>query len=209
MILVSCETPSGMGGGSLSGGGGGQLGGVGYDAQERKILTQARVVGALGGALLGAVVADRTDNSPWLGAALGAGLGGLAGDAVGRGQANTARNKRMDNDSLRQAIATARANNDKLAAYNSRVRARIAAIKAKPKSEQAALARAELKSVDSAIKETNELAASRQTYVNKIPPSQSSEAAAMNTEIRRGQAQLSTLTTSRAELSRMGSLASN
>ena len=184
-------------------------GGLAYDAQEKKILNQARVVGALAGAGLGAVIASGTDNNVAMGALLGGAAGGLAGNAIGTSQANNAQAARMDNDTLRQAVAAARSNNDRLAAYNRKVKSRIAEIKSKPASERQALAKAELRQVDSAIRATNQQTASRQTFVNKIPASQSSQAASMNQQISRGQSQLATLTSSRNELQRMGSLASN
>ncbi len=189
--------------------GGGQIGGIGYDGQEKRILNEARIGGALVGAGAGALIANATDNNVAAGAALG-GLGGLlVGNAVGTGQANKARAVRMDNDSLRQAIASARANNDRLAAYNRKVSQRIAEIKAKPADERQALARAELSSIDNAIEQTHRQTASRQEFVNSIPSDQAGQASAMNTEIRRGQSEVATLTSYRTELSRMGTVASN
>ena len=170
-------------------------------------MNQARVVGTLAGAGIGAAIAGGTDNNVAVGALIGAAAGGLAGNAVGTNQANNAQAARIDNDTLRQAVAAARSNNDRLAAYNRKVKSRIAEIKSKPASERAALAKAELRQVDNAISATNKQTASRQEFVNNKVSAE--QAGSMNQQISRGQSELATLTSSRNELQRMGSLASN
>ncbi len=202
LFISSCASPSG---GIAGMGSSGTIGPLSYDGQERQIIDQARVGGALLGATAGYFIAKESGGSRLGGAALGGLVGGLAGDAVGKGQANQAKQARLDNDSLRNAIASARKNNDRLEAYNRKVAARIAELRRKPAAERASLAKAELKDVDNSLKSTQSYTSSRSVAKSKMPPTQASQYAS---ETRRGEREQARLASYRSELAKM-SVASN
>lgn len=203
LLVSSCASPTG--GVAGFGSSGGTIGPLNYDSQERQIIDQARIGGALVGATAGYLIAKNSGADRLGGAAIGGLLGGLAGDSVGKSQANNAQNARLDNDQLRQAIASARKNNDRLAAYNARVAARIAELRRKSAVERAALARAELKEVDASLSSTQTYTSSRGSAKAKMPPTQASQYAS---EMRRGEREQARLSSYRSELAKM-SVASN
>ncbi|NJM37268.1 MAG: hypothetical protein HC845_05010 [Akkermansiaceae bacterium] len=202
LLISSCASPTG---GIAGVGSSGVIGPLNYDGQERQIIDQARVGGALLGAAAGYFIAKESGGNRLGGAALGGLVGGLAGDAVGKGQANQAKQARLSNDSLRNAIASARKNNDRLEAYNRKVAARIAELRRKPAAERASLAKAELKDVDSSLKSTQSYTSSRSAAKSKMPPTQASQYAS---ETRRGEREQARLASYRSELAKM-SVASN
>lgn len=173
--------------------GGGTLGGLDYDHQERKIINQATGVGAVAGAAAGYAIArnnSSSDASRIGGAALGGLLGGLAGRGIGTAQANKARSVRLDNEQMRNVLAEVRANNDRLAAYNRKVDRRIAEIRKADKEQQAALAKAELGSVDKAIKETDQMIEQNESDATMLAGSQQSELVRENRKAKSQRAEL-------------------
>lgn len=178
-------------------GGGGQVGELAYDSKERQILGQARGIGTALGAAAGYYIAKNNGMGSGVGALLGAALGAAAGDAVGRNQANKARQKRLDNNTLRSMIAAARANNARLVAYNRKVARRIAQIRAAKASERARLAKSERISVDRAIKKTDTMIQQRESARKKLSGSQASQLAV---EIRKAKSQRAQLASHRAKL---------
>ncbi len=182
------------------------VGSIGFDSKERQILGQARAVGSVAGAGIGYLIAKRTGQSRLAGAAIGGLLGGVLGDQVGKGQANTAKNKRLSNQNLQSMIAAAKDNNRKLAAYNRRVAQRIAQLKTKSRAERSQLAKSERKSVDSAIKQTDRIIGDRQATAAKL---HGSDRAMLAREIRIAQNHRATLAKQRQALVGYESLASN
>jgi len=178
----------------------GTIGTLNYDAKEQQIINQARTVGAVGGATAGYLIGKNNKIGGLGGAALGGLLGGVAGDAVGKSQAENAKNVRLSNEQLREAIAVTRQNNDRLVAYNKSVALRISEIRRKPKEERAVLAKAELNDVNETLKETEEYTASRKDSMAKMPESQASDYAS---EIRRGEREQTRLAGYRNELQKM------
>jgi hypothetical protein len=178
----------------------GTIGDLSYDAKEQQIINQSRAVGAVGGAAAGYFIGRNNDIGGLGGAALGGLLGGVAGDAVGKKQAQNAQEVRLSNDQLREAIAVTRQNNDRLVAYNRSVATRIAEIRRKPKEEQPLLAKAELNDVKVSLKETEEYTDNRKASQAKMPESQAS---AYATEIRRGEREQTRLAGYRDELQKM------
>jgi len=202
MLFSSCgQTAENIG----SIGSGGQVGELSYDSKERQILGQARGVGALVGAAAGFAIAKNNKKSQLGGALLGGILGAAAGDAIGRGQANKARNKRLDNNTLRSMIASARANNARLAAYNRKVDRRIAQIRAAKASDRAKMARTERKSVDRAIASTDKMIQQRETTRSKLTGSDASQLAV---EIRKAKSERATLANHRSKLASYETVAS-
>lgn len=202
LLLSSCgSTAEGIG----SIGQKGQVGGINYDSQERKILGQARGVGALVGAAAGLAIARRTGVNPIAGALLGGIIGAAGGDAVGKKQANKAKNKRLSNENMKQMISAVRSNNNKLAAYNRKVARRIAAIRSAESSKRASMAKAEYRSVNSAIKQTDSRIKNMETTKTKLSGSQSSQLAV---EIRKAKSERATLANHRTILSKYSSVAS-
>lgn len=186
MLLSGCATT----GGGYSGG---TLGDPGYDQQEQRIINQARGVGAVAGAGLGYAIArnnSSSDASRVAGAAAGALLGGLAGDAIGKSQANQARQARLDNEQTRNLIAATRANNERLAAYNRKVAARVAQIRKAEAAERASMAKAELPAVDRAIKQTDQLIQQREADRSMLAGSERSEMERQNSVARSERAEL-------------------
>jgi uncharacterized protein YcfJ len=180
--------------------GGGTLGALGYDHQERKIINQATGVGAGVGAAAGYAIArnnSRSDSSRVAGTILGGLAGAAAGHAIGRGQANKARSVRLSNEQMRDVLAEVRSNNDRLIAYNRKVDRRIAEIKKADKDQQAALAKAELGSVDKAIKETDKMIEQNESDANLLAGSQQSD---LIRENRKAKSQRADLVANRNEL---------
>ena len=202
MLFSSCgQTAESIG----SIGGRGQIGELAYDSKERKILGQARGVGALVGAAAGFAIAKNNNKSQLGGALLGGLIGAGVGDAVGRGQANKARQKRLDNNTLRSMIASAKANNARLAAYNRKVERRLAQIRAAKATERAKMASAERKSVDRAIASTDRMIKERETTRSKLTGYQASQLAV---EIRKAKSERATLASHRSKLASYESVAS-
>ena len=171
-VLPGCSTTGGFGSA------GGTLGGPGYDQQEQRIINQARTVGAVVGAGAGYAIArnnSSNDLSRLGGAALGGLVGGLAGDAIGKTQADKARAKRLDNEQVRSLVAATRANNERLVAYNRKVANRIAQIRKAEAAERSALAKAELPAVDRAIKQTDQLIQQREADRSMLAGSERSQ----------------------------------
>jgi len=201
MLCSSCgDVADGLG----SIGGKGQVGELAYDAQERKILGQARGVGALLGAAAGYAIDANNGGNGVAGILAGGLIGGLAGDAVGKNQANTARQKRLDNATLRSMITSARANNARLAAYNRKVARRIAELRAANSAERAKLAKSERISVDRAIKSTDTMIQQREATRAKLSGSQASQLAV---EIRKAKSERATLASHRSKLASYESVA--
>ncbi len=202
MMFSSCgDLASGIG----SIGGRGQVGELAYDAQETKILGQARGVGTLVGAGLGYAIARNNGGNGLAGALIGGLIGAAAGDGIGKAQANKARQKRLDNNTLRSMIASARANNARLAAYNRKVAARIAQIRAASAAERAALAKSERISVDRAIQTTDKMIREREATSVKLAGSQRAE---LDREIRIAKSERATLARHRSTLASYSSVAS-
>lgn len=202
MLFSSCgQTAESIG----SIGGRGQIGELAYDSKERQILGQARGVGALVGAAAGFAIAKNNNKSQLGGALLGGLIGAGVGDAVGRGQANKARQKRLDNNTLRSMIASAKANNARLAAYNRKVERRLAQIRAAKATERAKMASAERKSVDRAIASTDRMIKERETTRSKLTGYQASQLAV---EIRKAKSERATLASHRSKLASYESVAS-
>jgi len=191
---------------AATGGGGGMLGGgPGYDYKEHKIMNQATGVGAVVGAGAGYAIArnnSSSNSSRIAGAALGGLLGAGAGRAVGTAQANKARGKRLDNDSMRRLVAETRANNTRLAAYNRKVDRRIAEIRKAEKDKQASLAKAELTSVNRAIKDTDKMIEQNQSSATMLTGTQQDELVREN---RKAKTQRDELVAHRDELSTLAS----
>lgn len=201
MLLSSCgSTAEGIG----SIGQKGTIGGINYDSQERKILGQSRAVGALAGAGAGALIAKRTGANPLAGALIGGIIGTIGGDVVGKKQADKAKAKRLSNDTMKQMIASVRANNNRLAAYNRKVAQRIAAIRNAKSSERASMAKAEYSSVNSAIKQTDKRIAQMEKKKIQLAGSQEGQ---LTVEIRRAKSERATLAGHRTTLSKYGSVA--
>lgn len=201
MLFSSCgDLADGLG----SVGGGGQVGELAYDRQERQILGQARGVGTALGAAAGYAIARNNGGNGLTGALLGGLIGAAAGDAVGKNQANKARQKRLDNNTLRSMIAAARANNARLAAYNRKVARRIAQIRAASKAERASLAKAERISVDRAIQKTDAMIQQREAAKVKLAGSQRAE---LDREIRIAKSERATLARHRSTLASYSSVA--
>ncbi|MFK7910248.1 MAG: glycine zipper domain-containing protein [Akkermansiaceae bacterium] len=202
MLVSSCgDVADGIG----SIGGGGQVGELAYDSQERKILGQARGVGTAVGATAGYFIAKNNGMGSGVGALLGAALGAAAGDAIGKNQANKARQKRLDNNTLRGMIASARKNNARLAAYNRKVARRIAQIRSASRAERASLAKSERISVDRAIKKTDQMIQQRQSTSAKLAGSQRAQ---LDREIRIAKSERATLARHRSTLASYSSVAS-
>lgn len=182
------------------------LGSIGYDSKEKQILGQARAGGAIGGVIVGGLLAKKLGLKTSEGAIIGGLLGGVFGNQVGKGQANNAKNKRLSNQNLTSMIAAAKDNNIKLAAYNNRVAQRIAQLKSKSIAERSQLAKSERKSVDSALKQTDTLIKSRQATVAKL---HGSDKAMLAREVRIAQNHRATLAKQRQTLVGYESLASN
>lgn len=202
MMFSSCgDLATGLG----TIGGGGQVGELAYDAQETKILGQARGVGTALGAAAGYMIARNNGGNGLGGALIGGLLGAAAGDGIGKAQANKARQKRLDNNTLRGMIASARKNNARLAAYNRKVANRIAQIRSANKAERASLAKAERISVDRAIKNTDKMIQQRQATSAKLAGSQRAQ---LDREIRVAKSQRATLARHRSTLASYSSVAS-
>ncbi len=183
----------------------GTVGELSYDAKERQILGQARGVGTLVGAAAGYAIARNNGIGGLGGALIGGLIGAAAGDGIGKAQANKAKAKRLDNNTLRSMIASARANNERLVAYNRKVANRIAQIRAANSSERAAMARAEKSSVDRAIASTDKMIQQRETTLKKLPSSQANQLAV---EIRKAKSQRNVLASHSAKLGSYASVAS-
>ena len=177
----------------------GTVGELSYDAKERQILGQARGVGTLLGAGAGYAIARNNGGNGLAGALIGGLVGAAAGDGIGKAQANKAKSKRLSNNNLRSMIASARANNERLAAYNRKVARRIAQIRAANASEQAKMARAEKTSVDRAIASTDKMIQQRETARSKMTGSQASQLAV---EIRKAKSERATLASHRSKLAK-------
>ena len=201
LLFSSCgDVAEGIG----SIGGGGQVGELAYDSKERQILGQARGVGAALGAAAGYAIARNNGMGGLGGALIGGLIGAAAGDGIGKAQANKARQKRLDNNTLRGMIAAARANNARLAAYNRKVARRIAQIRAANAAERAKLAKSERISVDRAIKKTDQMIQQREATRKKLSGSQASQLAV---EIRKAKSERATLASHRSKLVRYESVA--
>lgn len=197
VLLSSCATTGGMGGG--------QLGELDYDYRERQIINQGRAVGAIAGAGAGYAIArnnSSSDGSRIAGALAGGLLGGLAGDAVGKAQANKARELRLDNASMANLIASVRADNARLVAYNQKVARRIAEIRRAESEQRAKLAKAELSSVNRAIKETDKLVDRNESDSSQLAGSQRGE---LDRENRKIKSQRQVLVSHRDELTELAS----
>lgn len=202
MLLSSCgSTAEGIGGIGQKG----TLGGLNYDSKERQILGQARGVGSLIGAGAGAAIANNNGVNPLAGALIGGILGGLGGDAVGKAQANKARNKRLSNDNMRSMISTVRSNNNRLAAYNRKVARRLAEIRKAKSSDRAAMAKAEYSSVNRAVKTTDKRIKQLETTKTSLAGSQAAE---LNTEIRKAKSERASLAGHRNTLAKYSGVAS-
>lgn len=197
LLFSSCAVQGGVGGG--------EVGVTTFDQQETRILNQARAVGAASGAAAGAVLARNSKIGSAGGAAIGLVAGLLAGEIAGRAQANNAKEIRLENDQLRELVAAAKANNDKLAASNRRVAQRIAELRKVGASERSQLAKAELGDVDATLKNVDEMNSSRRNMMASLPKSQANE---LSAEVRRGESERAKLASYRSELNKM-SLASN
>jgi len=202
LFLASCTNPAG---GIAGIGHQGTIGPLSFDAQEQKIINQARLGGAVLGAAAGYAIGHNNGGKGLEGALLGGLLGGLAGNAVGQGQARNAQNVRLSNEQFQRAIAITRQNNRRLEDYNRRVAARIAELRRKPAAERAQLAKAELGAVNANLKAAQSYTVQRSNSRAKMTSSQSST---YSREISRGKMQTQYLTNYRNELSRM-SMASN
>lgn len=199
LLVTSCAAP-------MNGGGGrGTVGVVTFDQQEKKIINQATAVGAVSGAAAGAVLARNSDMGPLGGALIGGVVGGVLGSAVGNSQANQARQLRLENNQLRSLVAATRASNDKIAANNRRIAARLAEIRRAPKEQRSAMAKAELKSVNSSLNNVDSLVSSRRQSLSKLSKTQYGE---VSSEVRRGENERAEMVGYRNELSQM-SLSSN
>lgn len=183
----------------------GTVGELSYDAKERQILGQARGVGTLVGAAAGYAIARNNGIGGLGGALIGGIIGAAAGDGIGKAQANKAKAKRLDNNTLRSMIASARANNARLVAYNRKVANRIAQIRAAKSSERAAMAKAEKSSVDRAIASTDRVIQQREKALKKLPSSQAPQLAV---EIRKAKSQRGILASHSAKLGSYASVAS-
>ena len=185
-------------------GGGGQVGELAYDSKERQILGQARGIGTAVGATAGYFIAKNNGMGSGVGALLGAAIGAAAGDGIGKAQANKARQKRLDNNTLRSMIASARANNARLAAYNRKVARRIAQIRAASASERSKLAKSERISVDRAIKKTDTMIQQRESAKANLAGPQANQLAV---EIRKAKAERNVLASHRSTLAKYESVA--
>lgn len=183
----------------------GTVGELSYDAKEKQILGQARGAGALLGAAAGYAIGRNNSIGGLGGALLGGVIGAAAGDGVGKAQANKAKAKRLDNNTLRSMITSARANNARLVAYNRKVANRIAQIRAAKSSERAAMAKAEKSSVDRAIKQTDTMIQQREKAKTQLAGSQRAE---LDREIRKAKSERATLARHRTELAKYSSVAS-
>jgi len=201
MLLSSCgNTAQSIG----SIGQRGSVGELSYDAKERKILGQARGVGALVGAGAGYAIARNNGGNGLAGALLGGIIGAAAGDGIGKSQANKAKAKRLSNSNLRSMLASARSNNARLAAYNRKVARRLAEIRAAKSTDQAKMARAEKASVNRAIASTDKMIKEREKARSKMTGSQSSQLAV---EIRKAKSERATLASHRSKLTKYESVA--
>ena len=199
LLLSSCGTTA-EGIGSI--GQGNSVGELKYDARERQILGQARGIGTLVGASAGYAIAKNNGGNELTGALIGGLLGAVAGDSIGTSQANQARNKRLSNDNLRSMLASARANNAKLAAYNRQVAKRLAEIRAAKASDQAKMARAQRASVKRAITDTDKMIKDREAARSKMTGSQASQLAV---EIRKAKSERATLASHHEKLTKYAS----
>lgn len=190
------------------GGSSGTLGSVGFDDSENRIIGEATVAGTLLGALGGAVIAHNTGGKAEKGAMWGALAGGLLGNQVGRGQANTARQWRNVNDQYRNAIAMAQQNNARLEAYNRKVAAKLAELRRRPAAQRAALAQAEIAGIDQQLKAAQTYTSQRQVRKNKYANVGSKMSSSYASEISRGQRAEAQLASYRNEYAKM-SMASN
>ncbi len=199
MLLSGCGTTAESIG---SIGQGNSVGELNYDARERQILGQARGIGTLVGASAGYAIAKNNGGDELTGALLGGLLGAVAGDSIGASQANQARTKRLSNDNLRSMLASARANNAKLAAYNRQVAKRLAEIRAAKASDQAKMARAQKASVKRAITSTDKMIREREAARSKMTGSQASQLAV---EIRKAKSERATLASHHEKLTKYAS----
>jgi hypothetical protein len=198
MLLSSCGSTAE----SIGSIGSGSVGGLNYDSKERQILGQARGVGALVGAAAGAAIAENNGVNPIAGALVGGLLGVAGGDAVGKHQANKARNKRLSNDDMRKMIASVRANNQRLVDYNRKVARRIAQIKAAKSTDRSKMASSEYRSVKKAVKDTDKRIASLERTKSSLSGSQRQS---FDVELRRAKSQRATLVSHSNELSQLAS----
>lgn len=169
---------------------------------------EATAWGALLGAAAGAVIAHNTGGKAENGALMGAIAGGVGGNMVGRGQANTARQWRENNDEYRNAIAMAQQNNGRLEAYNVRVAAKLAELRRRPKGERAALAKAEINGIDNTLKAAQTYTSQRQVKQSKYSKVGTQMASSYASEISRGKQAEVQLASYRNEYAKM-SVASN
>jgi len=201
MLLSSCgNTAQSIG----SIGQKGSVGELSYDAKERKILGQARGVGALLGAGAGYAIARNNGGNGLAGALIGGLIGAAAGDGIGKKQANKAKAKRLSNNDLRSMIASARSNNERLAAYNRKVARRLAEIRAANASDRAKMARSEKASVNRAIASTDKMIKQREKAKAKMAGPQANQLAV---EIRKAKAQRNVLAGHRSTLAKYESVA--
>lgn len=127
-----------------------------FDRKEQRIINESRIGGALIGGTLGAIIGNNSKLGTERGAVLGAGLGFLGGNQVGKQRAGKARSLRLENDQLSLAVSELRRNNDRLADYNRKVALRIAELRRESAGKRAALAKAELRAIDKTIKDSKE-----------------------------------------------------
>lgn len=139
-----------------------------YDHGEHRIIGQATALGAIGGAGLGYLIAKNNGGHTGRAAILGGLAGGLAGNQVGKAQANKARAARLRNDQLRRMISTAKKNNQALIAFNRKTEQRIAAIRAAEASKRKAMAKAEISRIDHAQRETAKLRKERSIAMQQL-----------------------------------------
>ena len=106
---------------------------------------------------------------------------------------------------MRELIASAKANNKRLRAYNARVAKRIREIKSAKSTDRARLAAAEYRAVSKAISQTDSLLKERNAALASLAGSQRSQLA---TEIRIAKSQRSRLASQRNTLATLSKVAS-
>jgi paraquat-inducible protein B len=164
------------------------------DIDEYKIFVEAMSGGAAIGAIGGGVAAyassgacrgddkdqahgDDKDQAKCTlvtatGAALGAGLGMLAGQALAMHQVSNLRDYQMGNQEFERLLQTAQQRNQELADYNQQLARDIARLKKESKAARAQLASVKLKEAEQKRKRFQHLISNRQDLASKLVPAQ-------------------------------------
>jgi TolA-binding protein len=156
------------------------------DIDEYKIFIEAVGGGAAIGTIVGGVAAyagsgacrgDDKDQAKCTrvtatGAALGAGLGMLAGQALAMHQVSNLRDYQMGNQEFERLLQTAQQRNQELADYNRQLARDITRLKNENKAARAQIASVKLKEAEQKRKRFQHLISNRQDLASKLVPEQ-------------------------------------